>query len=110
MIVGRDVTRLDRQGVCRAAVETVAENTVDGVTAPLFWGIVCSLPAAALAVAGRLRLFTNATSLGSTESLVEHRASIEGPTSTTPRGLLRLSVGLEHAQDLLDDLAQALDA
>ena len=64
--------------------------------------------AAALAVAGRLRLFTNATSLGSTESLVEHRASIEGPTSTTPRGLLRLSVGLEHAQDLLDDLAQAL--
>lgn len=65
--------------------------------------------AAALAVAGRLRLFTNATSLGSTESLVEHRASIEGPTSTTPRGLLRLSVGLEHAQDLLDDLAQALD-
>lgn len=66
--------------------------------------------AAALAVAGRLRLFTNATSLGSTESLVEHRASIEGPTSKTPRGLLRLSVGLEHAQDLLDDLAQALDA
>lgn len=66
--------------------------------------------AAALAVAGRLHLFTNATSLGSTESLVEHRASIEGPTSTTPRGLLRLSVGLEHAQDLLDDLAQALDA
>ena len=66
--------------------------------------------AAALAVAGRLRLFTNATSLGSTESLVEHRASIEGPTSATPRGLLRLSVGLEHARDLLDDLAQALDA
>ncbi len=64
--------------------------------------------AAALAVAGRLRLFTNATSLGSTESLVEHRASIEGPTSATPRGLLRLSVGLEHARDLLDDLAQAL--
>lgn len=50
MIVGRDTTRLDRQGVCRAAVETVAENTVDGVTAPLFWGIVCSLPATALAI------------------------------------------------------------
>lgn len=43
MIVGRDTTRLDRQGICRAAVETVAENTVDGVTAPLFWGIGCSL-------------------------------------------------------------------
>lgn len=63
---------------------------------------------AALAVAARLRLFTNATSLGSTESLVEHRASIEGPATDTPAGLLRLSVGLEHAPDLIDDLAQAL--
>ncbi|KAF1687402.1 cystathionine gamma-synthase [Pseudoxanthomonas broegbernensis] len=65
---------------------------------------------AALAVAARMRLFTNATSLGSTESLVEHRASIEGPLSTTPEGLLRLSVGLEHAGDLVADLAQALEA
>ena len=48
MIVGRDTNRLDRQGVCRAAVETVAENTVDGVTAPLFWGIVASLAATAV--------------------------------------------------------------
>ncbi|KAF1701424.1 trans-sulfuration enzyme family protein [Pseudoxanthomonas suwonensis] len=63
---------------------------------------------AALAVASRMRLFTNATSLGSTESLVEHRASIEGPASTTPGGLLRLSVGLEHADDLVADLEQAL--
>jgi len=63
---------------------------------------------AALAVAARLRLFTNATSLGSTESLVEHRASIEGPGSPTPGGLLRLSVGLEHADDLVADLEQAL--
>jgi len=63
---------------------------------------------AALAVAARLRLFTNATSLGSTESLVEHRASIEGPESPTPGGLLRLSVGLEHGDDLVADLAQAL--
>ena len=64
--------------------------------------------AAALEVAGRLRLFTNATSLGSTESLVDHRASIEGPQSASPEGLLRLSVGLEDPQDLVDDLAQAL--
>ncbi|WP_374013192.1 PLP-dependent aspartate aminotransferase family protein [Pseudoxanthomonas koreensis] len=63
---------------------------------------------AALAVAARLRLFTNATSLGSTESLVEHRASIEGPLSTTPQGLLRLSVGLEYGDDLVADLEQAL--
>lgn len=64
--------------------------------------------AAALAVAGRMRLFTNATSLGSTESLVEHRASVEHPRAISPPGLLRLSIGLEHAQDLVDDLEQAL--
>jgi cystathionine gamma-synthase len=64
--------------------------------------------AAALACAGRLRLFRNATSLGSTESLVEHRASLEGPDSPTPPGLLRLSIGLEHPDDLIADLGQAL--
>lgn len=63
---------------------------------------------AALRVAGRLRLFVNATSLGGCESLVEHRASVEGPDSNAPDNLLRLSVGLEHADDLVADLAQAL--
>ncbi len=58
---------------------------------------------------GKLSLFTRATSLGGVESLIEHRASSEGPNSTTPQNLLRLSVGLEHAEDLLDDLAQALN-
>lgn len=62
----------------------------------------------ALALTGRLRLFTRATSLGGVESLVEHRKSIEGPESPTPDNLLRLSVGLEHAQDLIDDLRAAL--
>ena len=65
---------------------------------------------AALAMAGRLQLFTNATSLGGCESLVEHRASTEGPHTTTPQNLLRLSVGLEHVDDLLADLEQALQA
>ena len=63
---------------------------------------------AALAVAGRLQLITNATSLGGTESLIEHRASVEGPRPFSPENLLRMSVGLEHADDLLDDLRQAL--
>ena len=61
-----------------------------------------------LAVAGKLRLFTNATSLGGCESLVEHRASVEGPDPVSPQNLLRISVGLEHADDLIADLAQAL--
>jgi cystathionine gamma-synthase len=63
----------------------------------------------AMAVVARCRLFTRATSLGGTESLVEHRASNEGPESTTPRNLLRVSVGVEHPDDLVADLAQALD-
>lgn len=64
--------------------------------------------AAAMRTAGRVRLFTRATSLGGVESLLEHRASVEGPGSTTPDDLLRVSVGLEHADDLVEDLRQAL--
>jgi cystathionine gamma-synthase len=64
---------------------------------------------AAMKTAAHVQIFTRATSLGGTESLIEHRASIEGPQSTTPQGLLRVSVGLEHADDLIDDLAQALE-
>ncbi|ULB12668.1 PLP-dependent aspartate aminotransferase family protein (plasmid) [Cereibacter azotoformans] len=63
---------------------------------------------AAIATAARVRLWTRATSLGGVESLIEHRASIEGPTSPVPDDLLRLSVGLEAAEDLWDDLATAL--
>ncbi len=62
----------------------------------------------AVAVASKVKLFTNATSLGGTESLIEHRASSEGPASTTPQNLLRVSVGLEHPDDLVEDLMQAL--
>jgi cystathionine gamma-synthase len=65
---------------------------------------------AAMGVAARVELFTRATSLGGVESLIEHRASIEGPESRTPQGLLRVSVGLEHPDDLVDDLDRALAA
>ena len=63
---------------------------------------------AAMAVAARVRVFTRATSFGGVESLIEHRASIEGPDTRTPEGLLRLSIGLEHPDDLIADLAEAL--
>jgi len=62
----------------------------------------------AMAITGRLKLFTTATSLGGVESLVEHRKSVEGPDSPTPDNLLRLSVGLEHIDDLIADWKQAL--
>ena len=63
---------------------------------------------AAMTLAARLRIVTRATSLGGTESLVEHRASVEGPGSRAPENLLRLSVGLEHVDDLIEDFDQAL--
>jgi cystathionine gamma-synthase len=59
-------------------------------------------------VAARVKLFLRATSLGGTESLIEHRRSVEGPYSTTPESLLRLSIGLEHPDDLIADLDQAI--
>ena len=71
-------------------------------------------------VAAKVKLFTRATSLGGTGSLIEHRASIEnwrkpencglteGPESLTPEHLLRMSIGLENPEDLVADLSQAL--
>lgn len=61
-----------------------------------------------MAVAARPQIITRATSLGSTHSLIEHRASVEGRQSRTPQNLLRLSVGLEHVSDLIADLANSL--
>jgi cystathionine gamma-synthase len=63
---------------------------------------------AAMSVAAKTKIFTRATSLGGVESLIEHRASIEGAGTTSPEGLLRLSIGLENAEDLIEDLEQAL--
>ena len=64
--------------------------------------------AAAKEFTARLRVFKRATSLGSVESLAEHRASVEGPGTTCPADLVRLSVGIEHADDLIGDIAQAI--
>ena len=64
--------------------------------------------AAAVATAANVKLWKRATSLGGVESLIEHRASVEGPGSPCPPDLLRLSVGLEASADLIGDLEQAL--
>jgi cystathionine gamma-synthase len=77
-----------------------------------FGGMISFQPhgdaANALAIVGRAQLFTRATSLGGTESLIEHRASVEGPQTRTPGNLIRMSIGLEYADDLITDLDQAL--
>jgi cystathionine gamma-synthase len=62
----------------------------------------------AMRVAGSTRIFKRATSFGGPESLIEHRASVEAPGTKTPPNLLRLSIGLEDPQELLDDLERAL--
>lgn len=64
----------------------------------------------AFAVAAAVEIIARATSLGGTHSLIEHRASIEGSTTCAPENLLRLSVGLEHPDDLTEDLDRALSA
>jgi cystathionine gamma-synthase len=63
---------------------------------------------AAVATAAHVKLWKRATSLGGVESLIEHRASIEGAGTPAPPDLLRLSVGIEHVDDLIADLDQAL--
>lgn len=62
----------------------------------------------ALGVCGRLKLIHRATSLGGVESLVEHRHTIEGDATGVPPSLIRLSVGIEHVDDLIADLDQSL--
>ncbi|MEM5528678.1 PLP-dependent aspartate aminotransferase family protein [Gammaproteobacteria bacterium AS21] len=63
---------------------------------------------AAIKTAAQLHIFKRATSLGGVESLVEHRASVEGPDTPCPTDLLRLSIGIEGVEDLINDMNQAL--
>jgi len=63
----------------------------------------------ARAIAANTKLFLRATSLGGVESLIEHRAAVEGPHSAVPQNLLRLSIGIENCRELIDDLEQSLE-
>jgi cystathionine gamma-synthase len=65
--------------------------------------------AESIAIADQLKLFTQATSLGGTESLIENRASVEGPGTKAPDNLLRVSIGLEHVDDLIADFDSVLE-
>jgi cystathionine gamma-synthase len=87
----------------------VARRQMSGGFGGMLSFLVHGGAAAALGVTHRVKLITRATSLGGVESLIEHRASVEGPDSPTPANLLRFSTGLEHPEDLIADLEQALD-
>ena len=87
----------------------LAKTQMDGGFGALVSFRVAGGAARAKAVAGALRVFKNATSLGAVESMVEHRAPVEGPGTRVPPDLLRLSVGIEHPDDLIQDLHRALE-
>ena len=77
-----------------------------------FGGVISFLvkgtEADALKVVNKVKIFSQATSLGGVESLIEHRASVEGAYTKTPQNLVRASIGLENIEDLIADLNQAL--
>ncbi|MGH8137475.1 MAG: trans-sulfuration enzyme family protein [Steroidobacteraceae bacterium] len=102
------VERVYYPGLARHPGHAIAVRQMPGGFGAVLSVCIAGGAAAAVEVASRTRLFTRATSLGSVESLIEHRASIEGPGSRTPQNLLRLSIGIEDTGDLIDDLAQAL--
>ncbi|MGX0878677.1 cystathionine gamma-synthase [Roseovarius sp. MBR-154] len=103
-----DIEAVYYPGLARHAGHAIAARQMQGGYGYLLSALVKGDKARALDVVGRLRLFHRATSLGGVESLVEHRHTIE-PHTGIPETLIRLSVGIEDAGDLIADLAQALD-
>ncbi|HET9342116.1 MAG TPA: aminotransferase class I/II-fold pyridoxal phosphate-dependent enzyme [Candidatus Eremiobacteraceae bacterium] len=101
------VSAVHYPGLKSAPGHAIAARQMSGFGGLLSFQVRGGEPAA-MGVAARCRVFTRATSFGGSESLIEHRASIEGPGTTTPADLLRVSVGLEHPADLMEDLKQAL--
>lgn len=103
------VTRVHYPGLPEHAGHAIAKRQMAS-----FGGMIsCEVGATAgdaIRFVNALTLVTRATSLGGTHSLIEHRASVEGPMTKAPETLLRLSIGLEHPDDLVDDLRTALNA
>jgi cystathionine beta-lyase/cystathionine gamma-synthase len=102
-VILREVNNLRRNP--RTAVCTFTANFRGGG-----WVQVIGGAEAADFLISKLHLFANATSLGGVESLIERRAAVEGPDTLTPPNLIRVSVGLEHPDDLIQDLNQAFEA
>ena len=96
-------------GLLQAQGHAIAARQMQGGFGGMLSICVAGGEAAAVATAARVVLWKRATSLGGTESLIEHRASVEGAGSPAPPDLLRLSVGIEDVGDLVHDLEQALE-
>ena len=101
------VERVDYPGLPTHPSHELAERQMSAFSGMLSFHVKGGREAA-IAVTAKVRIFVRATSLGGVESLIEHRASIVGESPLTPQGLLRCSIGLEHPDDLIRDLDQAL--
>jgi len=103
------VERVTYPGLASHPQHAIAQKQMHGGFGGMLSFEVKGGAAGALGVIARLKLVKVATSLGGVETLIEHRRSIEGPQSDVLPGLLRLSVGVEHANDIWSDLEQALE-
>ena len=103
----RRIERVNYPGLTSNAGHEIAVRQMSAFSGMLSFEVKGGYEAATKAAA-KMRLFTRATSLGGVESLIEHRASVAGESPLTPPGLLRASIGLEHPDDLIEDLEQAL--
>jgi cystathionine gamma-synthase len=101
------IARVNYPGLASHAGHQIAHEQMSAFSGMLSFEVKGGREAA-LAVAAKVRIFIRATSLGGVESLIEHRASVAGESPDTPQGLLRASIGLEHPDDLIEDLTQAL--
>src|SRR5205823_11400978 len=104
------VVRVLYPGLATHSGHAVAARQMEGGFGSMLSIRVAGGEGAAIDTAARVGLWKRATSLGGVESLIEHRASVEGPGTPCPADLLRLSVGLEDPDDLLTDLDHALRA
>jgi cystathionine gamma-synthase len=104
------VERVTYPGLASHPQHAIAARQMQGGFGGMLSFEVKGAAAGALGVIAQLKLVKVATSLGGVETLIEHRRSIEGPHSDVPPGLLRLSVGVEHVDDIWADLDQALSA
>jgi cystathionine gamma-synthase len=102
------IERVLYPGLPQNPYHEVAKRQMQGGFGGMLSILVKGGQAEALQVASGLQIFKHATSLGGVESLIEHRKSIEGATSLSPENLLRISVGIEHIDDLLEDFARVL--
>jgi cystathionine gamma-synthase len=102
------IERVYYPGLTSHVNHEVAKKQMKGIYGGMLSVLVKGGRKEAMHFANHLSVFKHATSLGGVESLIEHRMSVEGDHPKSPDNLLRLSIGIEHIDDLLNDIKKAL--